>query len=94
MAPKTENLTSLRALRQLRRTRGFYLAGAILWAAAAAWTGWAHPGSRQMWVALLLVAVFTALLGTTSLWLHRLQAITRRRPLHHAARAGAGARTA
>lgn len=75
----------LRALRQLRRTRSFYVAGALLWAAAAAWTGWTHPGSRQMWISLLLVAVFTGLLGTASLWLHRLHAIAERGPAHHAA---------
>ncbi|MFI2620703.1 hypothetical protein [Streptomyces sp. NPDC018584] len=84
MAPKTEPLTSLRAVRQLRRTRVFYTAGVLLWAATALWTGWTHPGSRQMWVSLLFLAVFTGLLATTSLWLHRLQAASGRKPAHHA----------
>ncbi|MEU6676441.1 hypothetical protein [Streptomyces sp. NPDC046853] len=88
MAPKTEHLMSLRALRQLRRTRSFYVAGALLWAAAAAWTGWTHPGSRQMWISLFLVAVFTGLLGTASLWLYRLQSVSERKPTRHAASRG------
>ncbi|GAA2938298.1 hypothetical protein GCM10010446_24550 [Streptomyces enissocaesilis] len=85
MAPKTDHLMSVRAARQLRRARTFYVAGALLWAAAAAWTGWTHPGSRQMWVSVLLLAVFTGLLCTASLWLRRLQAATRNRLAHHAA---------
>ncbi|MFG2894775.1 hypothetical protein [Streptomyces sp. NPDC048248] len=85
MAPKTEHLMSLRAVRQLRRTRTFYTAGVLLWAASVAWTGWTHPGSRQMWVSLLLLAVFTGLLSTASLWLHHLQAASGRKPAHHAA---------
>ncbi|MYT68891.1 MULTISPECIES: hypothetical protein [unclassified Streptomyces] len=84
MAPKTEVLTSLRALRQLRRTRGFYLAGVLLWTAAAVWTGFVHPGSRQMWVSLLLAAVFAGLLGTASVWLHRLRTSAPQKPVHHA----------
>ncbi|MFE0790329.1 hypothetical protein ACFW4T_34065 [Streptomyces mutabilis] len=86
MAPKSEHLMSLRAVRQLRRMRTFYAAGVLLWAAAAAWTGWTHPGGRQMWVSLLLLlAVFTGLLATASLWLHRLQATPGNQPAHHAA---------
>lgn len=85
MAPKTEHLMSLRAVRQLRRVRTFYTAGVLLWAAAAAWTGWTHPGSRQMWVSLLLLAVFTGLLGTASLWMHRLKTAPGHKPAHHAA---------
>ncbi|MZE52467.1 hypothetical protein GTY86_14430 [Streptomyces sp. SID5770] len=84
MAPKSEHSMSLRAIRQLRRIRSFYTAGVLLWAAAAAWTGWTHPGSRQMWVSLLLLAVFTGLLATTWLWLYRLQATPGHRPAHHA----------
>ncbi|MFF7177992.1 hypothetical protein [Streptomyces sp. NPDC008121] len=87
MAPKSttsEHLMSLRAARQLRRIRTFYTAGALLWAAAAAWTGWTHPGSRQMWVSVLLLAVFAGLLGTASLWLRRLHTDAPRRPAHHA----------
>ncbi|MEV4950223.1 hypothetical protein [Streptomyces sp. NPDC053755] len=93
MAPQTEHLMSLRAARQLRRVRTFYAAGVALWAAAAAWTGWAHPGSRQMWVSVALLAVFTGLLCTAWLWLRRLQAITpAHRPAHHAAPRRATAR--
>ncbi|GAA5707585.1 hypothetical protein AQJ43_37930 [Streptomyces avermitilis] len=85
MAPKTDHLMSLRAERQLRQVRAFYAVGVLLWAAAAAWTGWAYPASRQMWVSVLLLAVFTGLLFTASLWLRRLQAATANRPAHHAA---------
>ncbi|MGW2305277.1 hypothetical protein [Streptomyces sp. NPDC001809] len=85
MSTKTERLKSLRAVRQLRRVRGFYLAGVLLWAAAAVWTGWTHPGTRQMWVALLLLGVFAGLLATASVWLRRLQAAPGHRPAHHAA---------
>ncbi|MFI7382877.1 hypothetical protein [Streptomyces sp. NPDC049813] len=59
------------AVRGLRRMRGFYGGGTLLWAASAAWTGWLNPGSRQMWVSLLLLAVFGGLLATASLWLGR-----------------------
>ncbi len=85
MATKTDRIMSLRAVRQLRHVRAFYAAGVLLWAAAAIWTGWTHPASRQMWVSVLLLAVFTSLLFTTSLWLWRLQAGTAGRPAHHAA---------
>ncbi|MFJ8697025.1 hypothetical protein [Streptomyces roseolilacinus] len=86
MAPKSEHLMPQRAVRQLRRVRTFYMAGALLWAAAAAWTGRVHPGSRQMWISLLLLVVFTGLLGAASLWLQRLQAAPGRKPTHHGAR--------
>lgn len=76
---------SLRAVRQLRRIRAFYTSGVLLWVAAAAWSGWAHPGSRQMWVCLLLLAVFTGLLTTTSLLLSRLRTNRSHEPRHHAA---------
>ncbi|MFI9065595.1 hypothetical protein ACIGQE_27620 [Streptomyces sp. NPDC053429] len=85
MAPKTEHLTSLRAVRQLRRVRTVYTAGVLLWAAAAAWTGWTHPWSRQTWASVLLLAVFTGLLGTASLWLRRLQAAPGHKPVRYAA---------
>ncbi|MFD3622270.1 hypothetical protein ACFWWT_45380 [Streptomyces sp. NPDC058676] len=85
MAPKTDHVMSLRAERQLRQVRAFYAAGVLLWAAAAAWMGWTHPASRQMWVSVLLLAVFTGLLLTASLWLRRIQAATVNRPAHHAA---------
>ncbi|WP_324605003.1 hypothetical protein [Streptomyces griseus] len=78
-------LTSLRAVRELRRIRSFYAAGALLWAPAAAWSGWTHPGSRQMWLCLLLLSVFTGLLATTSVWLYRLQGTWSHRPARHAA---------
>ncbi|KMO93504.1 hypothetical protein ACS04_35085 [Streptomyces roseus] len=73
MAPKNDHLMSLRAVRELRRVRSFYTAGVLLWASAALWSGCARPGSRQMWACALLLAVFTGLLATTSLWLSRLQ---------------------
>lgn len=73
-----------RAVRQLRRIRTVYAAGIVLWAAGAAWEGGQHPGSRRMWVSLLLLAVFGGLLSLTvaSLWRHqtalRLRAAARR----------------
>lgn len=85
MASKTDRVMSLRAVRQLRRVRAFYVMGAALWAAAAAWTGWESPGSRRMWVSVLLLAVFTGLLLTASLWLRRLEAAGASKPVHHAA---------
>ncbi|MEW2588157.1 hypothetical protein [Streptomyces virginiae] len=85
MAPKSEPLMSLRAVRQLRRIRAFYAAGVLLWGAAAASSGWDHSGSRQMWVCLLLVAVFTGLLTTTSLLLRRLRTTRSHEPRRHAA---------
>ncbi|MFJ5135952.1 hypothetical protein [Streptomyces sp. NPDC088707] len=85
MSTKTERLMSLRAARQLRRVRDFYSAGVLLWAAAAGWTGWTHPGSRQMWVSLLLLGVFAGLLATASVWLRRIQTAPGHKPAHHAA---------
>ncbi|WP_369218347.1 hypothetical protein [Streptomyces flavofungini] len=73
MASKTGRVTSPRAVRQLRRVRTFYLVGALLWAASTAWTGTQSAGSRQMWLSALLLALFAALLLTTSLWLRRLR---------------------
>lgn len=94
-----------RAVRQLRRIRTVYAAGLVLWAAGAAWEGGQHPGSRQMWVSLLLLAVFGGLLSLTvaSLWRHRValrqrMAARRSRPgtrlAQAAARSGAGRPTA
>lgn len=85
MAPKTEGIQFLRAARQLRRVRSFYAAGILLWAGSAAWTGWQEPGSRQMWVSVLLLAVFTVLAVTASLSLRRLAVPATGRPVHHAA---------
>ncbi|MFI1376134.1 hypothetical protein ACH4UY_29545 [Streptomyces longwoodensis] len=85
MASKTDRVMSLRAVRQLRRVRTFYTGGVLLWAVLTAWTAWQSPGSRQMWVSTLLLAVFSGLLLTASLWLQRLQATGSRRPAHHAA---------
>ncbi|WP_338133418.1 hypothetical protein [Streptomyces caniscabiei] len=74
-------------VRQLRRIRAFYATAAVLWAASAAEEGWTRPGSRPMWVSVVLLVVFTGLLSMTSLWLRR----------HRTAEAGpegpAGART-
>ncbi|MGW4748207.1 hypothetical protein ACWEPR_25745 [Streptomyces sp. NPDC004290] len=85
MAPKTERTQFLRAARQLHRVRSFYAAGVLLWAGSSAWTGWQVPGSRQMWVSLLLLTIFTALLLTAGLSLRRLTAPTAHQPAHHAA---------
>ncbi|MGW0798512.1 hypothetical protein [Streptomyces sp. NPDC002692] len=85
MAPETKRIQFLRAVRQLHRVRSFYAAGALLWAASAAWTGWQAPGSRQMWVSILLLAVFTALLATVGLSLRRLTVPPTGRPAHRAA---------
>jgi uncharacterized membrane protein len=85
MAPKTERIQFLRAVRQLRRIRSFYAAAVLLWAGATAWTGWQAPGSRQMWVSVVLLAVFTVLLVTASLALRRLAVPATGRPVHHAA---------
>ncbi|MEV6766929.1 hypothetical protein AB0N16_41150 [Streptomyces sp. NPDC051105] len=85
MAPKTERIQFLRTVRQLHRVRSFYTAGVLLWAASATWTGWQAPGSRQMWVSVLLLAVFTALLATAGLSLRRLSVPPTGRPAHHAA---------
>ncbi|WP_328296487.1 hypothetical protein OG389_00845 [Streptomyces sp. NBC_00435] len=83
MAAKRELPTSLRAARQLRRLRSYYAAGALLWAAAAGWTGWLDPGSRQMWVCTLLLTLFTILLAAATDQLRRLPPAPR--PTHHAA---------
>ncbi|MFD9244549.1 hypothetical protein ACFV0D_21980 [Streptomyces sp. NPDC059556] len=85
MAPKTERIQFLRAVRQLRRIRSFYAAAILLWTGSAALTGWQAPGSRQMWVSILLLAVFTALLATASLSLRRLTVPATGQPVHHAA---------
>ncbi|MFY4722943.1 hypothetical protein [Streptomyces sp. LaBMicrA B280] len=85
MAPKSEGIEFLRAARQLRRVRSFYAAGALLWAGCTMWSGWQAPGSRQMWVAVLLLTVFTALLVTAGLSLRRLAVPATGRPAHHAA---------
>lgn len=58
-------------VRQLRRIRAFYATAAVLWAASAAEEGWTRPGSRPMWVSVVLLVVFTGLLSMTSLWLRR-----------------------
>ncbi|KOU30756.1 hypothetical protein ADK53_28060 [Streptomyces sp. WM6373] len=85
MAPKSEPLMSLRAVRQLRRIRAVYAAGVLLWGAAAAWSGGSHPGSRQMWVCVLLLVVFTGLLTITSFWLSRLPITRSHQPRRNAA---------
>ncbi|MER5873995.1 hypothetical protein [Streptomyces sp. NPDC002044] len=81
-----------RAVRQLRRIRTVYAAGLVLWAAGAAWEGGQHPGSRRMWVSLMLLALFGGLLSLTvaSLWRHRVALRLRAA----ARRARSGARSA
>ncbi|MFH9405214.1 hypothetical protein ACH4JS_36455 [Streptomyces sp. NPDC017638] len=85
MASTTDRILSLRAVRQLRRVRTFYAVAALVWAASTAWTGWQTPGSRQMWVSALLLAIFTGLLLTSSIWLQRLQPAGSAEPARHAA---------
>ncbi|CAL2067518.1 conserved hypothetical protein [Streptomyces murinus] len=85
MAPKSERIEFLRAVRQLRRVRSFYAAGVLLWAGSTVWSGRQAPGSREMWVSVLLLAVFTALLVTAGLSLRRLAVPATGRPAHHAA---------
>ncbi|MFG3363188.1 hypothetical protein [Streptomyces griseofuscus] len=85
MAAKSERVEFLRAVRQLHRIRSFYAAGVLLWAASTAWAGWQAPGSREMWVSVVLLAVFTALLVTAGLSLRRLAVPATGRPAHHAA---------
>lgn len=82
MAPKKLHLLAPRAVRQLRRTRSFYAAGIALWAAWAGWEVAQRPGSRQMWVSVLFLLVFTVLLSTTSLWLWRHQTALRLKAAH------------
>ncbi|GAA3505481.1 hypothetical protein ACF09G_29780 [Streptomyces albogriseolus] len=73
MAPKKSERTQLtRAVRQLRRIRSFYAAAMVLWAGSAALTGWQAAGSRQLWVCVLLLAVFAALYITATVALRRL----------------------
>ncbi|MFF4036102.1 hypothetical protein ACFYZ2_41250 [Streptomyces sviceus] len=85
MAPKNDHSKVLRAVRQMRRIRAFYALGALLWAATAAWGGWQNPGSRQMWVPVLLLTVFAGLLSATTLWLRQYRSEDTNRPAHHAA---------
>ncbi|MFD3873185.1 hypothetical protein [Streptomyces sp. NPDC058623] len=69
-----------RAVRQLRRIRAAYASGFALWAAAAVWEGWHRPGSREMWVLVLLVALFTGLLCVAAASLYRLRRSVRGAP--------------
>ncbi|WP_369194310.1 hypothetical protein [Streptomyces djakartensis] len=85
MAPETDHAESVRALRQLRKIRMFYAAGAALWAVSAASSAWDEPGGRQMWVSLVFLVVFAALLVMSSLWLRRRQADGSGEAVHHAA---------
>ncbi|OXS30387.1 hypothetical protein [Streptomyces sp. XY006] len=85
MASTTDRILSLRAVRQLRRVRAFYAVGVLVRAALTAWTGWQTPGSRQMWVSALLLAIFTGLLLTSSIWIQRLQITSSAEPARHAA---------
>ncbi|MEU3184775.1 hypothetical protein ABZ707_11300 [Streptomyces sp. NPDC006923] len=85
MASKSEYVMFLRAIRQLHRVRSFYVMGVLLWTASTAWTGWQSPGSRQMWVSVILLGVFATLLLTAFVSLRHLEATTSSRPAHHAA---------
>ncbi|MFD5028855.1 hypothetical protein ACFWM0_00270 [Streptomyces sp. NPDC058405] len=61
-----------RAVRQLRRVRSLYAGGVALWALGLLLEAGKSPGSRQMWIALLIMGVFTVLLSVTffRLWRH------------------------
>ncbi|OUD03715.1 hypothetical protein CA983_08170 [Streptomyces swartbergensis] len=85
MALENDHAESVRALRQLGRMRRFYAGGSVLWGAAAASAGWDEPGSRPMWVSVVFLVVFVALLSMTSLWLWRQQAACSGEPVRHAA---------
>ncbi|QIJ65949.1 hypothetical protein [Streptomyces sp. JB150] len=85
MTSTTDHVVPSRTTRQLRRVRAFYAGGVLLWAVLTAWTGWRLPGSRQMWVSTLLLAVFSGLLLTASLWLQRLRPASSPGPVRHAA---------
>ncbi|MET7386253.1 hypothetical protein ACFYPT_13270 [Streptomyces sp. NPDC005529] len=85
MAPKTERVMFLRAVRQLHRVRSFYVMGILMWSASTVWTAWQSPGTRQMWVSALLLAVFTGLLLTATFSLRRLEPPRTGEPVHHAA---------
>ncbi|WP_190216256.1 hypothetical protein [Streptomyces griseosporeus] len=85
MASGLDHAESVRAVRQLRRIRVFYAAAAGAWAAVAVWAGREAPGSRQMWVSVMFLVLFTALLSTTCLWLRRGQTAAPAEPVHHAA---------
>ncbi|MFF3016611.1 hypothetical protein [Streptomyces sp. NPDC057939] len=69
-----------RAVRQLRRIRAAYACGFVLWAGGAAWEGWQRPGSRHMWMLLLLLALFSGLLALTVVSLARLRKASRGAP--------------
>ncbi|EGX58143.1 hypothetical protein SZN_19245 [Streptomyces zinciresistens K42] len=53
--------------------RAWYAAGVLLWAASSLGTAWSSPGSRPMWTSVLLLVVFTSLLGLSSWWLRSLK---------------------
>ncbi|NGO80520.1 hypothetical protein G6045_33415 [Streptomyces sp. YC504] len=85
MATKNDQSKHLRAVRQMRRIRAFYALGVLLWAATAAWGGSENPGSRQMWVPVLMLVVFAGLLAGTTLWLRQHRSEEADQPAHHAA---------
>ncbi|MEV7014911.1 MULTISPECIES: hypothetical protein [unclassified Streptomyces] len=85
MAPKSERTQIMRAVRQLRRIRSFYAAAMVLWAGSAALTAWQASGGRQLWVCVLLLAVFAALFVTASVALRRLAVPPADRPVRRAA---------
>ncbi|MET9765195.1 hypothetical protein ABZ016_40105 [Streptomyces sp. NPDC006372] len=85
MSPKTERIMPLRTVQQLRRIHFFYALGALLWAASALWSGRQAPGSPQMWACVLLLAAFSGLLATASLFLRRLQGPEAGRLANHTA---------
>ncbi|MFF0303936.1 hypothetical protein ACFYTV_24945 [Streptomyces sp. NPDC004562] len=72
MAAQSESRDTWSIARQLRRVRTLYAGGALLWASSSLVTAWSSPGSRPMWTSVLLLVVFTGLLGLSSWWLRRL----------------------
>lgn len=60
------------AVRQLRRVRTVYVGGIVLWTLGLALEAWNRPGSRQMWLSVLILGAFVGLLSLTSarLWWH------------------------
>ncbi|MFE7890328.1 MULTISPECIES: hypothetical protein [unclassified Streptomyces] len=72
MAAQSESRDTPSIARQLRRVRTLYAGGVLLWASSSTVTAWSSPGSRSMWTSVLLLVVFTGLLGLSSWWLRRL----------------------
>ncbi|GGQ09660.1 hypothetical protein GCM10010249_30310 [Streptomyces roseolilacinus] len=77
MASKKTKPLAPWAVRQLRRIRSMYAAGAALWGLGALLEASERPGSRQMWVFVLLLVIFASLLAATFALLRRHETATR-----------------